>query len=183
MPARQNPIRPEATKAEAHQDAVLAEGTTVSQNQRRPADPAVRINAAELLRRHQRTPLITNRAATVPASEVAELLLQIVAREITVKAKGQTWNDVQIGDVTFSLSNGAELVVFNDCSDLDYIDAIRMPDGRTCQFEDWVPTDEELGDSYSDGNPLNLLIWEWQKGLEMILEAAEIGWTEPERVR
>lgn len=88
----------------------------------------------------------------VTANEVAYLLRKILAGQVTVKVEGETWDEVFAGDVTFVLSNGDRIVVFNDCDGLDYIDRVKLADGREAEFEDWTPTDE----AWDSGQPVSM---------------------------
>lgn len=72
------------------------------------------------------------------ASDVGALLRRIVHGELEVTAVGETWDEVFAGDVRFALSDGSQLVVFNDCGDWDYVDEVVLPDGRRGDFDDWA---------------------------------------------
>lgn len=54
---------------------------------------------------------------------------------------GPTWDEVYTGDVRFDVLLGedfCQLVVFNDCDDVDYLDNIIFPDHAEYDFDDLV---------------------------------------------
>lgn len=90
-------------------------------------------------------------ASPVSAAEVTELLRRIASGELSLVAVGRTWDEVFAGDVTFRISSGDVLVVFNDCDEIDYIDSVVMADGRRGDFDEWAncgewPFDTALSD-------------------------------------
>jgi hypothetical protein len=57
-----------------------------------------------------------------------------------VRVDGAPWSEVYCGDVEFRTASGWRFVVFNDCEEWDYFDAIESPDGRALDFDDiWPP--------------------------------------------
>lgn len=98
----------------------------------------------------------------ISAEEVAVLLRRVAAGEVEVRAIGQSWDDTYAGNVTFLLSTGDTVVVFNDCDGLDYVDSVTLADGRTGEFL--------MGDEHDD--PTCLLMPDEQRDLEQRLKAA-----------
>lgn len=102
--------------------------------------------------------------STIQASEIAEVFRQALRREIEVKVEGdKSWSDVYCGDVTFRFGDW-EIVVFNDCSEFDYVDEATAPDGRTAEFDDW-----DL-----DADPVALLTQEELAAMEFLVEGLEV---------
>ena len=72
--------------------------------------------------------------------EVQAVMLRVVLGEEGIRRiTAKTWQDVYAGNVEYETSDGWRLVFFNDCNDLDYLDSCTAPDGRTADFDDWVP--------------------------------------------
>lgn len=86
--------------------------------------------------------------ANVSSEEVADLLHKIAAGEITLRVVGETWDECYAGDVTFELSSGDKLVIFNDCDDFDYVDSVRLVDGREGDFDDWAYSFDKMNEGH-----------------------------------
>lgn len=111
----------------------------------------------------------------IPATEVAELLRRAVRGEVSLRLQpgARDWNAVYAGNVAFDIG-GWNVVVFNDCGELDYVAAAVAPDGRGSVFDDWF--DElgwfgELGPTNLE-NPVDLLDADEFVRLEWLLEDA-----------
>lgn len=65
--------------------------------------------------------------------ELKSILLKIETGELTV-VPVQKPEDVYAGNVKYRVSNGWEIVVFNDCDSFDYIDASVEPDGTYHEY-------------------------------------------------
>jgi hypothetical protein len=61
--------------------------------------------------------------------------------------------------------DGYELVIFNDCNQVDYVDSALAPDGRRGDFDDRWNVGEE---------PVDLLTDEEQTRLEALMEEAAV---------
>ncbi len=99
---------------------------------------------------------------TIPGEEIAELFRRAIRREVKIVAPGQSWNDVYAGNVTLRIGE-YEVVIFNDCDELDYVDSATAPDGRRGDFDHWWQTQTE---------PVSLLTEEERMQLEYRLESA-----------
>jgi len=75
-------------------------------------------------------------ADLIPGDEIAELLRKVLRREVKIAAVGCSWCDTYAGNAEVRIG-GYELVVFNDCNQVDYIDWAKAPDGREGTFEQW----------------------------------------------
>ena len=76
-------------------------------------------------------------AHSVPAAEVAELLRRAIRGEVAVTLANPEWSwSDATGDCGFRI-DGWEVVMYNDFGDLDYVDSVRAPDGRTGDFDYW----------------------------------------------
>lgn len=74
----------------------------------------------------------------LPAREVLDVIRQAMCGTIAISLhSSRTWCDVFCGEVGFMFGT-YELVIYNDCNELDYIEAARAPDGRTGDFYDWT---------------------------------------------
>ncbi len=109
-------------------------------------------------------------ADTITGQEIAELFRKVIRREAKMVAVGQSWKEVYAGDVVVRIG-GYEVVVFNDCNELDYVDSATAPDGRTGDYEQW---------SESNTEPVSLLTDHERSRLEDFLESAPV---EPEAGR
>jgi hypothetical protein len=100
----------------------------------------------------------------INAWEVEEVLRLIAAGGVTATEIDRSNCNI---DRTFKTSTGWKIVIFDDCGQMDYIDAVEAPDGRKANFDDWVTEDANLNpmpgewrDSHGD-NPLgHALKWE-----------------------
>lgn len=70
------------------------------------------------------------------------LLKDIEQRKINVVPRALP-SDVYAGDVVYDLSNGGQLIIFNDCDSWDYIDSIVFPDGQTMTYDEIANSDSE----------------------------------------
>lgn len=105
--------------------------------------------------------------STIPASEVAEVFRQALRGEIPVKLIGdQSWKDVFCGDVEYSFSDW-RVTFFNDVMDLDYVDSVVAPGGRTAEYEDWFKPD------HIGADPVDLLTNAERNALESLIEGLE----------
>jgi len=66
--------------------------------------------------------------------EIWQFLRAIETGEIKLNPEGVP-QKIYAGNVTYSASNGWKIVVFNDCNDWDYIDALITADGRQINFD------------------------------------------------
>ena len=73
---------------------------------------------------------------SIPGEEIAELFRRAIRREVKIVAVGKSWKDVYAGDVTLRIGD-YEVVLFNDCDELDYADSATAPDGRRGEFDQW----------------------------------------------
>jgi hypothetical protein len=73
----------------------------------------------------------------IPAEEIVALLRRVLDGKAKMQAVGESWIEGYGGNVTF-LIDGYTVVLFNDCSDLDYVDRAVAPDGRQTTFHEWV---------------------------------------------
>ena len=100
----------------------------------------------------------------VPGEEILELFRQAIRGEVQIVALGESWNNVYAGDVRFRIG-GYEVVIFNDCNELDYADSATSPDGRKGDFDDWWNADTE---------PVRRLTEQEYTALEHLLESAPV---------
>lgn len=79
---------------------------------------------------------------SIPCAEVVAALRAVVDGSDPLfleAAERRTWEEAFSGDISFVTASGWRFVFFQDCGDLDYLDAARAPDGRDAEFDDWVP--------------------------------------------
>ncbi len=107
----------------------------------------------------------TDKQDTIPGEEIAELFRRTIRREVKIAAVGQSWKDVYAGNVRFRIG-GYQVVIFNDCDELDYVDSATAPDGRTGDFDQWWQAQAE---------PVSLLTGEERMQLEYRLESAPLA--------
>jgi len=101
---------------------------------------------------------------SISAQEIAELFRKAIRGESKVVVVGCSWNEAYCGDVKVRI-DGYDLVIFNDCDEIDYVDNATAPDGRTCDFESW----------FEDGiEPIACLTSDELGKLDIILENAEV---------
>ncbi|MGA2570579.1 MAG: hypothetical protein ABSF23_08680 [Terracidiphilus sp.] len=100
----------------------------------------------------------------VSGQEILDLFRKAIRGEVKIVALGRSWNDVYAGDVRFRIGD-YEVVIFNDCNELDYADSVTAPDGRAGDFDDWWDTDTE---------PVRLLTEPEYTALEHLLESAPV---------
>lgn len=77
----------------------------------------------------------------------------------TLGPPDRDWHDTVCGDITWPVTGGGSVVVFNDGNDWDYIDRVTLPDGVSVEpwdmepeewtgecdiwrLRNWEPTDE-----------------------------------------
>lgn len=76
-------------------------------------------------------------SARIDSTEVAELFRSAMRGAIAVKLTGsRSWADVYCGNVEFSFGTW-RVTLFNDVMELDYVDSVVAPDGRTAEYDDW----------------------------------------------
>lgn len=100
----------------------------------------------------------------VPGSEIAELLRKVLRGDEKALAVGSSWGDVYAGEVRFRIGD-YELLIFNDCNELDYVDSVKAPDGRVGDFDDWWESGTE---------PVQLLDEKEQRRLQDLLSEAPV---------
>lgn len=99
----------------------------------------------------------------LPAREVLDVIRQAITNEIAISLHdSNTWCDIFCGNVGF-MFGAYELVIFNDCNELDYIEAAKAPDGRTGEFCEWTN---------SGGDPVAFLSDQERTELTELLKAA-----------
>lgn len=103
-------------------------------------------------------------ANLIPGEEIAELFRKTIRREVKIAAVGKSWKDVYAGEVRFRIA-GYELVIFNDCNELDYVDSAVAPDGRRGDFDGWWESHTE---------PVSLLNDHERRRMEDFLERAPV---------
>jgi hypothetical protein len=103
-------------------------------------------------------------ANSVSGQEILELFRKAIRGEAKIAALGQSWNEVGAGDVRFRIGD-YEVVIFNDCAELDYADSATAPDGRKGDFDEWWKADTE---------PVRLLTEQEYEALEHLLESAPV---------
>lgn len=99
---------------------------------------------------------------TIPAEEITELFRKVIRGEVEVVCVGCSWDEVWCGDASVRI-DGYEITIFNDCGELDYVDSVMAPDGRTGDFDGWIGDD-----------PVGLLSPEEAGKMEDILESAKV---------
>ena len=81
----------------------------------------------------------------ITAAELRSVLEAVERREVSLMPEGRTADEIYAGDVSYCVSNGWRLVVFNDCNDWDYLDSAVAPDGRRVEYPSGLePFDEDL---------------------------------------
>jgi len=103
-------------------------------------------------------------AGLIPGEEIAELFRKATRREVKIAAVGKTWKEVYAGEVRFRMG-GYEMVIYNDCNELDYVDSATAADGREGDFDDWWNSGTE---------PVTLLTDHERRRLEDFLERAVV---------
>lgn len=84
------------------------------------------------------------------AEEVAAVLRDAAAGRCSVRLSNPqaTWEAVFAGDIEFRIGDWL-ITIFNDCDEVDYVDNVVSPDGRSAEYYDWADA--------GGGNPLDLL--------------------------
>lgn len=100
----------------------------------------------------------------VPANEVTELFRAVIRGESSIKLLGnKTWEGAFAANLDLDI-DGNIITVFNDCNSFDYIDSVKMSDGRRAEFEDWKDSDTGF-----IVDPSSLLMGDELKILESII--------------
>ncbi|WP_028204971.1 DUF7693 family protein [Paraburkholderia nodosa] len=102
----------------------------------------------------------------ISAEEVAEVLRGAAHGTLQLTVVGERWSDVYCGDVEVSVAGWA-IVIFNDCSDVDYVDSAIAPDGRSVEYSDWFEAAGAFG-----ADPIDLLSGADENALRELLERA-----------
>jgi hypothetical protein len=105
------------------------------------------------------------RNVQIPAEEIVALFRRVIDGQAKMQAVGESWIEGYGGNVTF-LIDGYTVVLFNDCSELDYVDRAVAPDGRQTTFSEW-------GDS-SSGEPISLMYMDEVLDLKNLASVAEV---------
>ena len=92
-------------------------------------------------------------AGRLTESEVRGFLQAIETGSICLTTSVEP-QSIYAGNVEYDSSNGWRIVIFNDCNEWDYVDAIVAPDGRRADFDDI-----EGWPSVSSYYPPDELIW------------------------
>ena len=101
---------------------------------------------------------------TIPGQEIADIFRKAIRKETEVVAVGYSWNDAFAGNAHIRI-DGYDLLIFNDCLELDYVDTATAPDGRTGDFDKWFDDGDE---------PVSLINQEEVARMERILEEAPV---------
>lgn len=102
---------------------------------------------------------------TIEASEVAEVFRQALRGEIPVKLQSDwSWDHGCSGNVEFMFGDW-HITLFNDASELDYVDSVIAPDGRMAEYEDWFDSGTHRG-----ADPVDLLEIAERNALESLVE-------------
>lgn len=102
----------------------------------------------------------------ISIKEAADVLRKAITGElelVSVAGKGK-WQEGYCGNFEFTIGEW-KFVFFNDCDELDYVDKVTAPDGRTSEFDDWC-TDDFIG------CPFNDLTYHEMAQLEALVEAS-----------
>lgn len=102
--------------------------------------------------------------------EAVEFMRSIAIGNLSIRAIECAWDDCG-GNIEFVTENGWRIVFFNDVGELDYLDSITAPDGRTGSFDDWCPEDWMT----KTMNPLDDLLDDERRCLEAALSAAPVA--------
>ncbi len=71
----------------------------------------------------------------ISEKDILILLRAIEMGELKLKPEKDP-NSVFSGNIIYNISNGWQIIVFNDANTWDYIDSIKTDDGRIVNFED-----------------------------------------------
>lgn len=74
--------------------------------------------------------------AVSPRRVVAHLLTAVLDGRLTLVPVEEPWDGVGAGNVTFHVSDGTLLTIFNDCGDYDYVDRLVRPDGTVWTYQE-----------------------------------------------
>lgn len=105
--------------------------------------------------------------AVVSIEEVAEHFRMALRGEVPVRLEDPecTWDEVYCGVVRFWFGDW-NVVLYNDCGELDYTAGVTTPDGRTAEFDDWCGIEDT-------GCPINMLEDDEFASLEQIVSEAK----------
>jgi hypothetical protein len=106
----------------------------------------------------------TSAVGRIPGQEIAELFRRALRGEAKIFTEGSSWTEIYASNVDVRI-DGYELVIFNDCNQVDYVDSAIAPDGRCGDFDEWWNVGEE---------PVDLLTDEEQTLLGALMEAAAV---------
>jgi hypothetical protein len=101
----------------------------------------------------------------IPAEEIVNLLRRVIKGQAKMQAVGESWIDGYGGNVNF-LIDGYTVVLFNDCSELDYVDHAVAPDGRQTTFSEWFDS--------GSGEPISLMYMDEVLDLKNLASVAEV---------
>ncbi|MCA8045492.1 DUF7693 family protein [Burkholderia arboris] len=81
----------------------------------------------------------------ISADEVADVLRQGLRGKIAIELLGdRSWSDVWCGNIEYAFGDW-RITFFNDVMELDYVDRVVAPDGRTIEYDQFdVPEGETL---------------------------------------
>jgi len=74
--------------------------------------------------------------AGITEEELLEFLKAIEEGTISLRPEECIPQDVYAGNVPYTASNGWRITIFNDCNDLDYVERVIAPDGRSLSFDE-----------------------------------------------
>lgn len=80
----------------------------------------------------QAVELLAGRPCTV--EQVLAVLDAVERHDVWLRPMRDAPGDIYCGNVVYEATNGWRLVVFNDCSEWDYLDSARLPNGRWVDF-------------------------------------------------
>ena len=72
----------------------------------------------------------------IPVEEVIAVIKAGIAGEVPIAPVHSEWCAVYCGDVPFMFGDWM-IEFFNDCNELDYVETVTAPDGRTAKYNDW----------------------------------------------
>ncbi len=101
----------------------------------------------------------------VSAAETADLLREILAgqRELSLCDAKRPWLQIAVGECAL-MAGDAQLVLYADSATLDHVVGVRMSNGRSGSFVEWLANDGH--------NPLALLDEDERLELEYRLHGA-----------
>lgn len=72
----------------------------------------------------------------IPVQEVIDVIKDAVNGKVPIVPVRIEWNAQWCGDVPFMLGDW-RIEFYNDCDELDYVERVAAPDGRTGEYNDW----------------------------------------------